>query len=49
MDYQLMQSLEQLERLCHKFPNFTMVNDDSLKEHIKQIDENYPLSMTTCL
>ena len=49
-DYELMQSLNaahstlvQLEKLSHKLPNYVMINYDSLKEQIQQIDENFPL------
>ena len=31
----------------HKLLIYTMVNYDSLREHIQQIDENYPYSMAT--
>ena len=55
-DYQFIQSLnvtkltpEQLEQLVHKSPNYNIVNYDSLREQIWQIDENYPYSMPTWL
>ena len=55
-DYQLMQSLNaahltpaQPKKLSHKLPNYSMVNYDSLKEQIQQIDENYPFAMLTWL
>ena len=55
-DYQFIQSLnvtpltpEQLKQLAHTLPNYTMVNYDSLREQIQQIDENYLYSMPTWL
>ena len=51
-DYQFMQSLnvtkftmKQLGQLTHKLCNYTMVNYDSSREYISQINENYPYSM----
>ena len=51
-DYQFMQSLnltrftlEQLEQLTHKLPNYVVVNYDLLGKHIRQIDKNYPYTM----
>ena len=53
-DYQFIQSLnvtkltlEQLGQLAHKLPNYTMVNYDSFREHLQQLDGNYPYSMPT--
>ena len=40
---------EQLEKLLHKLPNYIMMNQYSLKEHIQQNDENAPFSMSTWL
>ena len=40
-------TLEQLGKLSHKLPNYTMVNYDFLKGHIQQIDENYQYPMPT--
>ena len=39
----------QLEKLLHKFLNFSMVNYDSLKEEIRQNDKNYPFVVPTWL
>ena len=36
---------EQLDQLTDKLPNYTMVNYDSLWEHIWLLDENYPYTM----
>ena len=54
-NYCLMQSLhitcpipDQLEKL-NKLPNYSMVNCDSLEEHMQQIDENYPFAVPTWL
>ena len=41
------QTLEQLEQLMHKLPNYTMVNYDSFREQVPQIDENYPYCIPT--
>ena len=56
MGYQLMQPfnvtqlpLEQHEKLLHKLPNYSMVSNDSLKEHIHQIDEDCLYSIPTLL
>ena len=38
-------SPEQLQQLTHKLLNYTMIDYDSLREYIQQIDENYPCSM----
>ena len=55
-DHQFMQSLnvtkltpEQLGWLAYKLPNYTMVDYDSLREQIQQIDEKYPYSKPTWL
>ena len=40
---------EQLEKLSHKLPNFTMLGYDSFKEHIQLIDAYYPYSMSIWL
>ena len=52
MDYKSMQSLnttrltlEQLEQITCKSPNYTMVNYDSIGEYRRQIDENYANTM----
>ena len=54
--YQFMQSLhiiklisEQLDQLANKLTDYTMVNYEYLREHIRQIDENYPDCMMTWL
>ena len=56
MGYQFMQSLsvtrltpEKIQWLAHKLPNYAMVINDSLREHIQQINENYSYSMSTWL
>ena len=35
--------------MSNKLPNYVVVNYDSLKEHIQQIDENYPYWVHTWL
>ena len=42
-------TLEQLKRLWHLLPNYTVINCNSLREQFQQIDENYPDSMPTQL
>ena len=42
-------TIEQLEQLTHRLPNYTIVNYDSLRKQSQQIDENYPYSMPTRL
>ena len=55
-DYQFMQSLNmtrltpyQFEQLAHRLLHYTIANYDSARQHIQQIDENYPYSMPTWL
>ena len=55
-DYQFMQHLnvtkltpKHLGQLIYMLPNCTMVNYDSLREQIQQINEKYPYSMPTSL
>ena len=36
---------EQIKHLTRKLPNYTIINYDSLKEQMQQINENYPYSM----
>ena len=38
-------TLEHLEQDKHKLPNYTVINGDSLRELIRQIDENYSYNM----
>ena len=40
---------KQLEQLPHKLLNYTMVNYDSLRAHLRQIDENYPYTIPILL
>ena len=55
-DYQFMQSInvtelapEQLEWLTYELPNYTVVNSDSLREQIQQINKDYLYFMPTWL
>ena len=42
-------TLEQLEKLSHKLPNWTTVNFEKYEDHIQQIDEIYLYSMPSWL